>query len=90
MTTRTFAAAIAGAIFTAIALGSSAHSASIIDEWNSVKPPPAPELKPVTLDPKTTALLLLDFQTPNCTNRPRCIASLPAMKKLLTRRAPRA
>jgi nicotinamidase-related amidase len=83
MTTRTFVAAIAGATIVAIAVCSPAYSASIIDEWANVKVPAAPELKPVTLDPKTTALLLLDFQTPNCTNRPRCIASLPAMKKLL-------
>jgi hypothetical protein len=37
-----------------------ARAANIIDEWASVKMPPAPELKPVTLDPKTTALLMLD------------------------------
>ena len=60
---------------------------SIIDEWNSVKAPPAPELKPVTLDPKTTALLLLDFnrQTCNQDRRPRCVASIPKVKNLLAR-----
>ena len=57
----------------------------IIAEWNSVKTPPAPEIKDVTVDPKTTALLLLDFnkQTCNAEQRPRCIASIPKMKKLL-------
>jgi nicotinamidase-related amidase len=55
----------------------------IIEEWASVKAPPALEVKSVTVDPKTTALLLLDFQKPNCPNRPRCMASLPAAKKLL-------
>jgi nicotinamidase-related amidase len=60
------------------------HAANIVDEWASVKAPPAPELKPVTADPKSTALLLLDFINPNCTGRPRCMASIPAMKKLLT------
>lgn len=34
---------------------------SITEEWDSVKAPPAPVLKPVTVDPKTTALLMLDF-----------------------------
>jgi nicotinamidase-related amidase len=34
---------------------------TIIDEWPSVKAPPAPELKAVTLDPKTTALLVMDL-----------------------------
>ena len=61
-----------------------AQAGNIIEEWANVKVPPALELKPVTIDAKTTALLLLDFHPPNCTNRPRCLASLPAMKKLLT------
>lgn len=58
---------------------------SIVDEWQSVKIPPAPELKEVKLDPGTTALLLLDFnkQTCNEKTRPRCISSIPAVAKLL-------
>lgn len=60
------------------------QAADVIDEWTSVKMPPAPALKPATADPKTTALLLLDFVDPNCPRRPRCVASMPAMKKLLT------
>jgi nicotinamidase-related amidase len=41
----------------------------------------------VTVDPKTTALLMLDFMHQNCNKkrRPRCVASLPLMKKLLGR-----
>ncbi|MBA4391065.1 MAG: isochorismatase [Syntrophus sp. (in: bacteria)] len=59
---------------------------NIVEEWNTVKAPPAPELKPVTIDPKVTALLLLDFnkQTCNADRRPRCIASIPKVHKLLT------
>lgn len=76
-----FAAAAVIAFGTAIP---SAAAADIIDEWASVKAPPPPALKPVTVDPKTTALLLLDLIKPNCTNRPRCVATMPAMKKLLT------
>jgi nicotinamidase-related amidase len=62
-----------------------AMAQDVIAEWNSVKTPPAPEVKDVTVDPKTTALLLLDFnkQTCNAERRPRCIASIPKMKKLL-------
>jgi len=56
---------------------------TIVDEWPSVKAPPAPALKPVTVDPKTTALLMLDFVAPNCNPRPRCVASVPSAKKLL-------
>jgi nicotinamidase-related amidase len=59
---------------------------TIIDEWDSVKVQPAPDLKAVKIDPATTALLLLDFnrQTCNPERRPRCIASIPAVQKLLT------
>jgi nicotinamidase-related amidase len=56
---------------------------TIVDEWPNVKAPPAPALRPVTVDPKTTALLMLDFVPPTCGARPRCMASLPAVKKLL-------
>ena len=72
-------------VFAAAALlaASAVSAQSIIDDWANIKAPPPPELKPVTIDPKTTALLMLDFVTPNCTNRPRCMAQLPAVKKLL-------
>lgn len=63
----------------------SVSAQDVIAEWNSVKVPPAPEVKDVMVDPKSTALLLLDFnkQTCNAEQRPRCIASIPKMKKLL-------
>jgi hypothetical protein len=38
-----------------------ARAQNIIDEWASVKAPAAPALKPVTVNPKTTALLMLDL-----------------------------
>ena len=47
-----------------------AHTADIISEWATVKTPPVPELKPVTLDGKTTALLILDMMKSGCTARP--------------------
>jgi len=65
------------------ALAPSAQAANIVDEWASVTMPPAPALKPVTVDAKTTALLMLDFMNQNCGKRPRCLAEIPAMKKLL-------
>lgn len=61
----------------------SARAADVVEEWASIKVPPAPQLKPVTVDPRTTALLMLDFMNQNCGQRPRCVASLPAMKVLL-------
>jgi nicotinamidase-related amidase len=62
-----------------------APAQTIIDEWSSIKAPPAPELKSVTVDPKTTALLVMDLikQACNEKNRPRCIASLPKIAKLI-------
>jgi len=62
-----------------------AQAQTIIDEWASIKVPPAPELKTVKVDPKETALLLLDFVKQNCSPRPRCVASLPKMQGLLER-----
>ena len=80
--TAAWAAFIMVAAISTAAVGNA--QSNIVDEWAKVKAPPAPELKAVTIEAKSTALLLLDFQTPNCPNRPRCLASLPAMKKLLT------
>lgn len=61
----------------------SARAADVIEEWANIKTPPAPQLKPVTADPKTTALLMLDFMNQNCGKRDRCLAQVPAVKKLL-------
>ncbi|MGB6535523.1 MAG: isochorismatase family protein [Xanthobacteraceae bacterium] len=79
---------IAAVGLTAAALSAaSARAADVVADWNSIKAPPPPALKPVSVDPKTTALLLLDFthQICNAKSKPRCVASLPAMKKLLAR-----
>lgn len=69
-----------------IFVNSPLNAQNIVDEWQTVKIPPAPELKLITIDAKTTALLLLDFnkQTCNPTARPRCIKSIPGVKKLLS------
>ena len=65
------------------ALSMPTQAANIVDEWATMKAPAAPALKPVTVDPKTTALLMLDFMNQNCGKRPRCLDTIPAMKKLL-------
>jgi nicotinamidase-related amidase len=78
------AAILLAAIAAPVALPiATAQAQTIIDEWASIKPPPAPELKPVTVDVKSTALLMLDFMNQNCGKRPGCLATVPAMKKLL-------
>ena len=73
------------ALAAVLAYAVSAPAQTIIDEWPSVKAPPAPELKPVTVDPKTTALLVMDLIRQSCNNerRPRCVASVPKIAKLL-------
>ncbi|MDE1993555.1 MAG: isochorismatase family protein [Rhizobiaceae bacterium] len=91
------AVAVLGAGFIALSAAfgpvgvSSASAQTIIDDWQNVKAPAAPELKPVNIDQKTTALLILDFngaQDPtkgpcNKNTKPRCLASLPKVKAML-------
>ncbi len=60
-----------------------AQAADITTEWANVKMPPAPQLKPVTVDPKTTALLVLDMMKGNCGVRPRCPPTVANIKKLI-------
>jgi nicotinamidase-related amidase len=74
-------AALAAAIAALAALP--AQAADITTEWAAVKPPPVPELKPATVDPKTTALLVLDLMRTNCGVRPRCASTVAPIKKLV-------
>ncbi len=73
------------ALLGAIASTPAARAADVITEWNNVKAPPAPQLKSVTADPKTTALLMLDFirQLCNAQRFVHCPGTVPAVKKLL-------
>jgi hypothetical protein len=52
---------IAVFFFLLLLLHSAAFGQNIVEEWLAVKAPPAPELKVVTIDPKSSALLMLDF-----------------------------
>jgi nicotinamidase-related amidase len=76
---------LVGAIALASAAMVSAHGETIIDEWNQAKLPPPPQLKPVTLVPKETALLVMDFTVQTCTpeRRKRCADSVPKVKKFV-------
>jgi nicotinamidase-related amidase len=66
-----------------IAFAAAFAASDIVEDWDSVKPPPKPELKAVTLDPSTTALLILDMSKNGaCRTRPRCIATIPNVKRL--------
>ena len=68
-----------------LSLASPTSAQTIIDEWNDIKAPAAPTLKPVKVEPKETALLMLDFVKQLCGARPRCVASLPKVQGLLTK-----
>jgi nicotinamidase-related amidase len=59
-----------------------ARATDVIAEWSTIQMPPPPALKPVTVDSKSTALLLLDFMTENCGQRPRCVAAVPTLKAI--------
>ena len=76
--------AIVGVLAVGTGFSTPAWCQTIVDEWAGVKAPPPPELKPVTIDPKVTGLLMLDLIKQNCGPRPRCIASLPKAQGLLT------
>ncbi len=60
---------------------------TILEEWEEIELPPPPELSPVTVNPKETALLILDIQNQNCNaeRRPRCVAQIPRIQRLLSR-----
>src|SRR3954469_2152049 len=59
-----------------------ANAADVVKEWPNIKAPPAPEVKAVTLDGKTSALLILDVMKESCARRPRCAEMAPKLKKL--------
>jgi nicotinamidase-related amidase len=73
-------AAAAGALL--VALLGSPSVADVISDWTTAVAPPPPELKEVTVDPSTTALLFLDIMKGGCSARPRCVAAVPALKRL--------
>lgn len=73
-------AAICGALIAALA--GSPCLADVISDWSKAVAPPPPKLSEVTVDPATTALLLLDIMKAGCTARPRCVAAMPNIKRM--------
>ena len=72
-------------VIAVVSATATARGATIIDDWYSAKLPGPPQLKPVTLVPKETALLVMDFTVQTCTpeRRRRCADSVPGVKKLV-------
>ena len=63
-------------------LRTEAENQTIIDKWTTVSPPPAPELKSVTVNPRNTALLVLDIEN-SISNTPSCKSTIPIIYDLL-------
>jgi nicotinamidase-related amidase len=62
-----------------------AGAQTIIDQWSSVVAPPPPPLQAVIIDKNSTVLLMIDLNEQTCMQRrPRCVDSIPKVKKLLT------
>jgi nicotinamidase-related amidase len=80
-------AAVVLAFFAAISGRGTARAADLIADWPTLQMPAAPPLKPMTVDPKTTALFLFDFMNTNCNmqQRPRCVEAVPKLKALMDR-----
>ena len=76
----TIAASLAGGL--AVGFLASPVSADIISDWGKAVAPPPPELKEVTVEPATTALLFLDIMKGGCTARPSCVEKVPNMVRL--------
>ena len=78
------AAVLSVGLVTAFIPAAVAQQKNVVDDWSMVKAPPAPKLKDVKVDPKTTALLVMDFNAITCNNkRPRCMTAIPRVKMLL-------
>jgi len=72
-------------VFAAFFFSTTAYSGDIVSEWDMTKWPAKPELQSVTVDSKTTALLVLDIEERTCNmeRRPRCIDSVPKIANLV-------
>jgi nicotinamidase-related amidase len=64
------------------AVAASPAIADVISDWSTAVAPPPPELRDATVDPSTTALLLLDIMKTGCSARPRCVAAVPNIKRM--------
>lgn len=82
---RGVAAALAIAI--GITFAGPVMAGDIIKDWKMTKAPKAPKLKNVTVSARDTALVVMDLQTNSCNTkrRPRCLETIPAVKKLIAR-----
>lgn len=64
---------------------STPFAGDIISEWENVTVPNVPEIQSVTVDPTSTALLILDIEERTCNQerRPRCLDTVPHIAGVL-------
>ena len=72
---------ICGGLF--LATNVFAEEGTVIDQWSMVKAPAVVALSTAEVDPATTALLVLDIEQRTVPPRPRAVAAVPKIKKLL-------
>ncbi len=58
-------------------------SAAAAEDLTQPELPTLPDVTPVLVDPATTAYLVLDINSAVCPPRPACMASIPAVNRLL-------
>ncbi len=80
-----FGAGLAYTLYQSQTSGLETQVSLLRNELVKAKAPQIPALVPVTLDPKTTALLLLDFTTGTCYRRASCNATLASVQTLLAK-----
>jgi nicotinamidase-related amidase len=78
--TKVTAALLLGALATL-----SAAAQTVLDEWATVRAPAAPQLASLTVDTRTTALVVMDFNRRTCVaaQRARCVPAVPKVQELI-------
>lgn len=76
---------ITASVAGAVALCRLASAQGVMGDWSSIQAPPAPQLAPVAVNPRKTALLVMDFGAILCNAQrvARCTGDLPHVRKLL-------
>ena len=65
-----------------ITFAASSAAADILDDWDSRESATEARPQAVTVESSTTALLIMDMMKVNCGIRPRCVATVPNVKRL--------
>ena len=78
---------LAAAVALASATAAPASARTVLDQWRAVQPPAQPEVQPVSVNPATTAYLVLDMQANICNveRRPHCVDAVGPMTDFLSR-----